>query len=144
MTSEDDHLIVRDECCRLSLDRQREFDRQHTPLVAGDIVLFNTIDTTAAFIATEHKDVAVFEDDRRCSAPALVEVGNTLPSIHADRIPLARLKHTVDAPAADRVNEISLMGQGVSITALIELSLFDADLGLRIVHVDISCHISEL
>ena len=144
MTSENDDLIVRDKCCRLCLDRQREFDRQHTPLVAGDIVLFNTIDAAAAFVATKNKDVAVFEDDRRCRAPALVEVGNTLPSIHAYRVPLARLKHTVDAPAADCVNKVSLMGQGVSVPALIELSLFDADFRFGVVHVDISCHIGEL
>ena len=119
VTAENDDLVARDECRRLSLYRQWELDWQYTPLVAGDVILLYAVNPPAALITSEAKDVAVFKDNGRAGASPLVQVCDALPPIHIDRVPFAGLKDTIDASTADSIYEVSLMRQGVSISALV-------------------------
>eukprot|EP00355_Strombidium_rassoulzadegani_P005879 CAMPEP_0168614502 /NCGR_PEP_ID=MMETSP0449_2-20121227/4008_1 /TAXON_ID=1082188 /ORGANISM="Strombidium rassoulzadegani, Strain ras09" /LENGTH=539 /DNA_ID=CAMNT_0008655185 /DNA_START=191 /DNA_END=1807 /DNA_ORIENTATION=- len=134
--SQDNHLVRRDEGGGLGLDRQREFDGQHAPLVIRHIVLLDRVYPAAALVTAEDVDVGVLEDDSRHGAPLLVEIGNSLPPVHVDRVALAALEHPVDGSAPDRVHEVALVREGVSVPALVETRLLGADLVVGVVHVD--------
>ena len=143
VTAQDDDLVARDEGGRLSLHGERELDGEHGPLVVGNIVLLDGVDPAAALVAAENVNVRVLEDNGRHCASSLVEVCNSLPPVHVDRVPFAALEDSIYRPASDGVHKVALVSERVGVSALIQGGLLRANLILCVVHKDRPRHVRE-
>ena len=118
MATQNDNLIARDEHSSLSLNRQREFDKQDCPTIICHIILLDRVNPSIAFIASKHIYIAVFKNDCRHSASLLIELGNALPPVQIDGVPFTAVEDSIDGAAANSINIVSLVGQSVRIPAL--------------------------
>jgi hypothetical protein len=143
MASQDYHLAGADQSGGLGFHRERELDRQYAPLVIGNVVLLNRVNSARAFIATENINVTILKHYRWHSASLLIKVRDPLPPIHVYGIPLAALEHSVNGSTSNRVNKVPLVRESVGISALVQLGLLRADLVLGIVHEDRSRNVGE-
>jgi hypothetical protein len=112
-------------------------------LVVSNIILLNGVNSAGAFIATENVDIAILKNYRWHGASLLIEVGNSLPPIHVNRVPFAALEHSIYRPSSNRINKVALMRQSMRISALIQLRFLRTHLILSIVHKHTPRHISK-
>lgn len=64
----------------------------------------------------------------------MIQVGDSFPPVHVDGVSFAAFEHAVNGSTSNSVHKVSLVGEGMGVTALIERSLLGADLILGVVH----------
>lgn len=104
------YLVATDERASFCLHTQWELNVKHSPAVMSDVVLLDAVDTTTAFITTEHIDIRVFKNDSWHGASFLVEFCDRLPAVLRDTVPLATLQNSVYTATSNSVDVVPLMG----------------------------------
>lgn len=143
MTSEDDYFIAWNQHGSFSFDGERELDEKDCPAVIRHVILFNRVNTTIAFVATEDVNVAILKDYCWHGAALLVQFCNAFPPVQVDWVSFAALKHAIDGTTTDCVHIVTLVGQCVRVAALKQWTLLLRRLINRVVHEDLSANICE-
>ena len=81
MTTKDDHFVRRDQGGCLCLDGERELYWHDGPVIISHIILLYSIDPSAALVATENVDIAIFEYHGWHRTSFLVQLCYLFPSI---------------------------------------------------------------
>jgi len=143
MSSQDDNFGARDRRRGLRLHRERELDEKYIPAVICHIVLLDGVNSTTAFISAKNVDVRFFEDNRGHGAPLLIKLSDSLPLVLVNRVAFARIKHSVDRPASDRVHEVSLVSERMRVPTLKQHCFLLCCFVDRVVHEYLARHVCK-
>ena len=143
VTSKNNYFIRGDQSCRLGLYWQGELDWQDAPLIICHVILLNGINSSAAFIATETKNIWIFKYYSWTSTSLLIQISDSLPSVHVYRISFAALENTINWSSTNSIHEITLVSQRMGISILIKRCFFCTVFLFGVVHEDWSWDISK-